>query len=212
MKAEGTHQSGDFHVRVAASTLRVIAGVIDLAIPVGITLGVCWVSGYPDLSKLPPRYWNYLDYIVEVLNCCPMVIVLPAAIFAGLYVAFMTAFTATIGNSPFSRLVGIRVRNRKGKPAGFIRAFFWSLLGLVFSLIAFVGPLWTIVDPKRRMLHDILTGVVVVFGHASVPMVESDPVDLDAAENLAGPTSIGQEIVSDDKVAEVPWRVEGRNW
>ena len=79
-----------------------------------------------------------------------------------------------------------------GQGVGWLRAFLWSLFGLVFALIAFAGPLWTIVDPKRRMLHDILARVMVVSGRLRPGREGAD------AEGAA--------------VADVPWHEDGGNW
>jgi uncharacterized RDD family membrane protein YckC len=99
----------------------------------------------------------------------------PLLIFTAVYMVINTVLTATIGNSVLSRLVGMKTQNKKGRKIGVIRSAWWSFWGLVLGLVGFVGPLWTIVDPKRRMLHDILSGVVVVSGRANPTEVEVAP-------------------------------------
>ncbi len=159
--------AGEAGVRTASSWLRLFCGLLDLALPAGLTAVVCVTAGYPDVTTMPPRYWNYLDYFVDVFNSQPALILFPAALFCAMYVVTGTVFTVIIGNTPVSRMAGIRVRTMAGEPAGWFRAMLWTLLGLVFASTAFAGPLWTIVDPKRRMLHDILARVVVVSGRVS---------------------------------------------
>ena len=127
----------EFVVRVAASTLRVLAGLIDLAVPAGLTVLACFLSETPDLSRLPPRYWNYLDYTVDVFNSQPSVFIVPALYFVALYV-LGTLSCSTIGNTPFSRLVGIRVTDRRGRSTS--DRSFWRC-GLLLGVVAFVGPL-----------------------------------------------------------------------
>jgi len=192
MKAGSVVPQGAVGVRAASSLLRLLAGAIDLVIPAGLTVVVCVTAGFPDVVAMPPRYWNYLDYMVDVFNSQPAVVIMPAAIFCGMYLVTTTVCTAIFGNTPISRLFGVRARNMAGKGVGWFRAFLWSLFGLVFSLIAFAGPLWTIVDPKRRMLHDILARVMVVSGRLRPGGEGAD------SEGAA--------------VADVPWHEDGGNW
>lgn len=164
--ASREHRFPPIQIKVASSTLRVAAGLFDLAIPVSISYGICVLIGYPDTASLPSRYWNYLDYMVDLINTRPLFVLTPVLIFTAVYMVTNTVFAATIGNSPLSRLAGMKTHDGKGRRIGVIRSILWSFWGLVLGLTGFVGPLWTIVDPKRRMLHDILSGVVVVSGYA----------------------------------------------
>ncbi len=203
---------GEFVVRVAASTLRVLAGLIDLAVPASLTVLACFLSETPDLSRLPPRYWNYLDYTVDVFNSQPSVFIVPALYFVALYVLGTVVFVSTIGNTPFSRLVGIRVTDRRGRGIGPIRSFFWTVCGLLLGVVAFVGPLWTIVDPKRRMLHDILAGVVVVFGRPVVTMVTADPDEAPVDDIFPAPEEVKGDVNGRSAGGSAPWHAEGGNW
>lgn len=177
MKCEASreHKFPTLHIKVAPSTLRVLAGLFDLVIPIAISLGICLIIGYPDTASLPSRYWNHLDYLVDLVNSRPLFVLTPLLIFTAVYMVINTVLTATIGNSVLSRLVGMKTQNKKGRKIGVIRSAWWSFWGLVLGLVGFVGPLWTIVDPKRRMLHDILSGVVVVSGRANPTEVEVAP-------------------------------------
>lgn len=203
MKRGFSLRAGETGVRAASSLLRILGGLVDLVIPAGLAVVVCVTAGYPDVRQMPPRYWNYVDYLVDVFNAQPAVMLFPAAVFAAMYIVTSTVFTATIGNTPFSRLIGIRVRNMAGEPAGWLRVFVWTVSGMLFALTAFAGPLWTIVDPKRRMLHDILARVVVVSGR--VRREDADGAHGALIVPPATPAPDGGE--EPDRVAEVPWHV-----
>ncbi|HNZ03363.1 MAG TPA: RDD family protein [Myxococcota bacterium] len=207
MKRTFVLQPGEKGVRAASSLLRFLAGIVDLVIPIGLTLLVCVTAGYPDVTELPVRYWNYLDYFVDVFNQKPSFMLFPATVFVAMYVVSGTVFTACVGNTPVSRLFSITARNMAGEPVGWFRAFVWTLTGLVFALVAFAGPLWTVVDPKRRMLHDILARVVVVSGRS---VGHGDDGVHGALIPPLEDASPAEALVPD--AGDVPWRGEGRNW
>lgn len=201
--------------RVAWSSLRLLAGAVDMVIPASLTFLACYVSGRPDTSQLPPRYWNHLDYMVEVINCCPMQTLIPAVVFTVFYLVVVIAFGATIGNTPFSRLAGLRILRSDGRRAGVLRLFFWAISGVVLTVTAFAAPLWAFVDPERRMLHDILAGVVVVFGRSDTvearPAPETGPDAEPETEPPSGPVAFGSREDDSPVASERPWYLQGRN-
>jgi uncharacterized RDD family membrane protein YckC len=175
-------------VRAASFTLRVFAGAVDLVVVGTLAVGgtLAWFSLVP--PEFPPRYWNHLDYLVDLVNTRPDLVLVPLVAFAGTYVLWTTAFTVALGNSPVARLFGMRVVTGRGRPVGVIRAFARALLSLAFAAAAFAGPLWALVSPRRRMLHDILCGCHVVRGDVlDGPRPEVAPVDDGMPAWEAGP-------------------------
>jgi uncharacterized RDD family membrane protein YckC len=165
-------------VRAASLWARLAAGLVDLAVEVGLAAAVtmAWFAWRP--AEFPPRYWNHPDYLVDLVNTRPDLAWPPVLAFVIVYIAWETAFAATLGNSPFARLLGMRVVTGRGRPIGVVRAFVRASISLAFAATAFAGPLWAMVSPRRRMLHDILCGCHVARG--DVPVVSCPgPVPVD---------------------------------
>ncbi len=178
MPVEPDASAGGVAGRAAPLWARLASGLVDLAIEAGLAVAVtlAWFIWRP--VEFPPRYWNHLDYLVDLLNTRPDLVWPPIFAFIFVYIAWETTFVSTLGNSPFARLLGMRVVTGRGRPIGVIRAFVRTVMSLVFAATAFVGPLWAMVSPRRRMLHDILCGCHVVRGNVSVvSRPKPEPVD-----------------------------------
>lgn len=188
MPDDAVRDGGVPTVRAATFLLRVFAGLVDLAVVGALAAGatLAWFALVP--PEFPPRYWNHLDYLVDLINMRPDLVLPPMIAFATVYVLWDTAFTAALGNSPAARLFKMRVVNGRGQPVGVIRAFVRAVMSLAFAAAAFAGPLWALVSPRRRMLHDILSGCHVVRGDVFVgPCPEAVPVDDGVPAWEAGP-------------------------
>jgi uncharacterized RDD family membrane protein YckC len=77
--------------------------------------------------------------------------------------AYFVLFWTTTGQTPGMRLMGLRVLAPEGEHLGLRRALV-RLVGLALAIIpAFAGFLPVLVDERRRGLHDLLAGTVVVY-------------------------------------------------
>jgi uncharacterized RDD family membrane protein YckC len=89
-----------------------------------------------------------------------------AGIGGGAYVlwsaAYFVAFWSTTGQTPGSRLLRIRVCDRSGATIAPGRALLRFGALLLAALPLFAGFLPILVDDRRRGLHDMLAGTVVV--------------------------------------------------
>ncbi len=151
-------------VRAAPVWLRLLAGLLDLVPVAALAAAGCraWFAFHP--PHLPPRYWNVLDYAVDVLNRQPRIAAVPLVAFAAAWLAWETAWLRGLGATPIARLAGLRVVTSEGGRVGWGRALARSALSLVLGAAAGIGPAWALPSPRRRMLHDILTGCQVVRG------------------------------------------------
>jgi len=160
--------------RAAGLWLRLLAGLVDLAIQAALAAGATWAWFARRPPDLPPRYWNQLDYLVDLVNTRPDLFLPPLAAFVAVHVAWQTAFCATLGNAPVARALGMRVVDGRGRAIGPVRAFLRTVLGVPLAAAAFAGPLWALVSPRRRMLHDILCGCHVLRGGVPAPDAPED--------------------------------------
>ncbi|NOZ00402.1 MAG: RDD family protein [Deltaproteobacteria bacterium] len=157
-------REGQSGFRVAPTWMRIVAGVLDLALVGAVATLV--TAGWYVLNpvKMPPRYWNYLDYLVDLINTRPDISVPPLVILAGVFLLWETLWTAAIGNTPAARLAGMRVCVDNGRRPQMLRLVARTVFEAVGFAAGLVGPLTALVHPRRKMLHDILAGCLVVRG------------------------------------------------
>ena len=168
--------------KVAPVWLRVLTGLLDTAIVAGGAVGLWgWLAFDP--SDLPPRYWNPLDYLVDLVNARPDMVWTPVVLAAAATAVWCALWTATAGSPPVARLAGLRVATGAGHRPGVLRALLRSILAIALVIPGMVGPLWALVSPHRRMLHDVLTGCRVLWG--DVPDDWARRVDVDAHTGLS---------------------------
>lgn len=93
--------------------------------------------------------------------------VLAAAAWGLAVASYFVTFWSTVGQTPAMRMMDIRVVAADGDPPGFGRSIV-RLIGLGLAIIPFfAGFLPVLVDDRRRGIHDMLAGTVVV--HADSP-------------------------------------------
>ncbi len=162
----------------APTLLRIVIGVLDLTVVAGITVGLAkaWNALFP--TDLPPRYWNGFDYLVDLVNQRPEIVLGPAVAGISTWLVWQTFWGRFAGNTPFARLFGMQVVTGAGRRPGVVRLVIRGVLAVMLALPGLAGPLFAFASPGRRMLHDILTGCRVLKG--SVP---------DAMEDDSGPKS-----------------------
>jgi uncharacterized RDD family membrane protein YckC len=81
--------------------------------------------------------------------------------------AYFAAFWSSTGQTPGMRVVGVRVIGPAGTPPSALRSLA-RFVGLIVAIIPlFAGFLPVLVDGRRRGLHDLLSGTVVLDESAS---------------------------------------------
>jgi uncharacterized RDD family membrane protein YckC len=148
----------------APAWLRVFAALLDL-VPVScLAAAVTWAWFDANPTSLPPRYWNWFDYAVDLVNGRPDLVFPPIVAFAGSYVVWETLAARVLGCPPFARALGMRLCTSRGRRPGTARLAARAVMGLALACAALVGPAVALVSPRRRMLHDILAGCLVLRG------------------------------------------------
>lgn len=151
-------------VRVASLRLRLVAGLADLVPVVALAVAASWTWFGRHPPDLPPRYWNDVDYLVDLVHLRPDAVLVGPVAFASAYILWETLWTAWIGAAPVARLAGIRVISTSGRRIGAVRALIRAVLSLILAVAAGVGPAWAFLSPRRRMLHDILCACLAAVG------------------------------------------------
>jgi hypothetical protein len=177
--------------RAAPILLRLLAGGIDVAVEVLLTtlLVALWMGAAS--PEFPPRYWNEFDYLVDILNTRPDLLLPPVGIFLAVHLVWEGLGSIVLGFSPAGRLLGMRLCTSQGRRPGMFRTGFRAVLALVLTLAAGVSPAFGVLSPRRRMLHDILTGCHVLWGRP--PEAWTWRPDLALAQRRASGGSAGPQ-------------------
>jgi uncharacterized RDD family membrane protein YckC len=95
--------------------------------------------------------------------------VLAAAAWVAVVGAYFVLFWSTAGQTPGMRLMGLRVMTRSGSHPGVTRSVV-RVVGLGLAIVPlFLGFLPVLVDARRRGLHDLLAGTVVLYAGRELP-------------------------------------------
>ncbi len=135
------------------------AGFIRRAIAHSIDLGIIFVL------FLIFIYWGAMgmqssgDIDLTLLSSTGNLLILSSVF---LYTGYFTFFHAYGGQTPAKMILRIIVLDKDGLPPSHLRALMRSL-GLSLSHLFFgLGFLLAIIEPKKRALHDLLTGTQVM--------------------------------------------------
>jgi uncharacterized RDD family membrane protein YckC len=95
--------------------------------------------------------------------------ILAAAAWGLTVAAYFVLFWSSVGQTPGMRLMDLRVSTPLGDPPGIGRSIV-RVIGLGLAIIPlFAGFLPVLVDDRRRGVHDMLAGTVVLHGTAEPP-------------------------------------------
>ena len=95
--------------------------------------------------------------------------ILAAGAWAFAVCVYFVTFWATVGQTPGMRMMDLRVSTARGDPPSAGRAIV-RVIGLGLAIIPlFAGFLPVLVDDRRRGLHDLLAGTVVLHAGEELP-------------------------------------------
>ena len=95
--------------------------------------------------------------------------VLAAAAWIAAVGAYFVLFWSTAGQTPGMRLMGLRVMTGSGVHPGVTRSSV-RVVGLGLAIVPlFLGFLPVLVDARRRGVHDMLAGTVVLYAERELP-------------------------------------------
>lgn len=88
---------------------------------------------------------------------------LPVVVGGGLALLLWNLLPLVLGASPGQRLLRLRLVDASGHKPSFFRMLVRAFVSAVSTAFFFAGPAWgLLVDGKRRGLHDVIAGTVVV--------------------------------------------------
>jgi uncharacterized RDD family membrane protein YckC len=134
---------------------RTVALAIDAA---ALTIGFAIASGVLGLI---------LSLFTAVEVSSPGAVLGAAACWSIVVATYFVGFWTLTGETPGMRLMALRVINAAGDPPRFGKAVV-RLVGMILAAIPFfAGFLPILFDDRRRGLHDMLAGTVVVYAPKS---------------------------------------------
>jgi uncharacterized RDD family membrane protein YckC len=148
------------------STLtRPYAGIVSRTVALAFDAGALTV-GFAVTSAV---FGLILSLFTAVEISSPGSILGAAATWTVVVTVYFVGFWAVAGQTPGMRLMALRVENDAGerpRPGQSVRRW----IGMVIAAIPFgAGFLTILVDDRRRGLHDMIGGTVVVYSPRDVP-------------------------------------------
>jgi uncharacterized RDD family membrane protein YckC len=135
---------------------------IGLAIDVGIAQVIVFAGGA--VLALVASLVGNLDQLDTVGT------ILAAIAWATVVGFYFVVFWSTTGQTPGMRLMGLRVLTYDGHRPGLGRSVV-RLIGLGLAIIPlFAGFLPVLVDDRRRGVHDMMAGTLVIYAAAETPI------------------------------------------
>jgi uncharacterized RDD family membrane protein YckC len=153
-----------------SATERPYAGIVSRTVALAIdaaalTIGFAIASGVLGLI---------LSLFTAVEVSSPGAVLGAAGLWSVVVASYFVLFWTLTGETPGMRLMALRVSNGAGDPPRFGKALL-RLVGMILAAIPFfAGYLPILFDDRRRGLHDMLAGTVVVYApktrvHSSPP-------------------------------------------
>lgn len=133
----------------------IVSRTVALAIDAGaLTVGFAVASGVLGLI---------LSLFTAVEVDSPGAVLCGAGLWSLVVAGYFVLFWTLVGETPGMRLMAVRVTNGAGGPPRLGQAL-RRLVGMVLAALPFfAGYLLVLVDDRRRGLHDMLAGTVVVY-------------------------------------------------
>ena len=149
-------------VKSASSALRAVALMLDLVplLLLTIALSTSWLS--TAALQGTTSSWNAIDRVVDLINHQPSLVINPVLLLAALFIIWSVVSTIKLGGTPGQRLFKLVACTRSGRHVGVKRAAIHATLAVLTTLLAGLGPLWSLADPERRTLYDRVAGVLII--------------------------------------------------
>ncbi len=141
---------------------RVLADLVDLALVGGACLGL-WVAGLVR-PTLPPRRFDWIDYTADLLANHAHVLYPPLVVLCGLGVGYAVLTRALLRGTLGERLLGLRLVDRAGDPAGPFQSIAHAGGTLAGVALLLLGYVWAAVDHNRQTLAEYLSATRLVHG------------------------------------------------
>lgn len=159
------HRRGD-HFRMAVTAApfwrRLIADLVDLALLAGVGW-LLWTIGLIS-PRLPPRQFDALDYLAELLAEHLHIFQAPLVALVGIGAIYGVVTRHLLAGTLGERLLGLRLIDRDGEGAGALQALAHAAGTVLGLLLLLIGYVWAAVDPRRQGLAEYVSGTLLIVG------------------------------------------------
>lgn len=153
-------------LRVTAAPFyrRLLADLIDLAILAGIA-AVLWRAGVIAPESLPPQRFDWIDFTADLLADPRRYLGRALVLVPTVGLLYGTVLHTLLGRTVGELLLGLRLVDGEGAPAGPFRSLLHGLGTLLGLLLLLLGYVWGAVDHRRQTVAEYLSGTLLVVGH-----------------------------------------------
>ena len=103
-----------------------------------------------------------IDYVVDMILLGDDVVHAGIALMPVFAALWFGLWVALLGTTPGKALLGLKIIDKRGGKPTALQAAIRALACVPGFLALGAGFLWIIIDPKKRGLHDLLAGTLVV--------------------------------------------------
>ena len=194
MQAAGSPDGARY--RVVGFWRRLVASAIDAALLIPLVLvfsGATSAVAGGNFPRLGEIGFGYMVHLALDGGAAGWAALVAGAIIVLLY---SIIFTATIGQTPGKRVMGLRVIDAYGETPSVVRALARALGQAVSVAVFSLGWLWIAFSREKQGLHDLIAGTYVVYArpHArptAPDTVKPSTLPTGAAAANGGPVGAG---------------------
>jgi uncharacterized RDD family membrane protein YckC len=151
----------DVPIRTAGFWRRFLAFGLDAGLVGTVSTVIGVTVGLVAPGDFPARHGNGFDWLVDVWNACPWLLLGPGVLFVVLLFLYDAGTLALFGTSPGRRVLGLEVVDPRGERPGVPRSLVRAALRLGSFGVVGLGVLWVALQRERRGWHDLLAGTWV---------------------------------------------------
>ena len=161
MNTSSSNVSASQELRAAATWRRLLGAVIDMLLPIGLTVLVIWMMSSAGTGEGASQ-WNAFDNFIDRYNADPFTLWTPLVTLVFLSFTWNLSFQLTWGRTPGKALLKVSLVNEIGGPPDKSTVVLHCVTRVLSGVLFFSGHLWMFADPERRTMHDRLAGVFAI--------------------------------------------------
>lgn len=149
-------------VHVAGFWRRMLAGLVDLAVILPVSLVLTWIASRMTGVHLPTSRIKGLDFWLDLLLASDPALMTAFAMLLFVTCAYLMTFQVVLGRTLGMRLLKMRVIDVWGDRPSILRCAARTGGYVLGAATVMLGFLWVGFDSEKRGLHDWIAGTYVI--------------------------------------------------